>query len=134
MNDLDIKSIFDIFETTSEEDVDLVSDFNLDTNTFILNSIIVGLDSYKQLDNIYSKRYPEVYQDVNITIQEKIYNRLYDLLLRLDLIECRDTFINFSNLEQDKIRLCLTKLLDFFISTEEYVKCQILKNITDCLN
>jgi len=124
MRDIDVKSLFDIFDTTSEEDIEMVSSYGLDD---------VGMETYHHLHSLYTKRYPKPYNNLSSEIRSKVYSKLYSLSERIDIQSLPQCLDNFNQLEINNIISIFGNMIDYYIGLEEYEKCHVLKSYSDLI-
>jgi len=129
MNKLDPHTLFSIFEQGDEEVYIEHGQQDVLNNPFVLMGMVLrGIENYKLMSLIYSRKYPEVFERQEVYIKHKYYNKLYSYLNRIDITKLETSYHIGESFSRDAISGALDELLDFFVEVEEYEKCT---NITE---
>lgn len=134
MQPIDPHTLFSIFEQGDEEVYKENGVEETLNNPYVLMGMVIrGIDNYHIMDMMYTKRYPEQYDQVKGTIKYKFFNKLCGYLERIDTNKFENIYKIGESFETEQIFLGLNKLLEYFESIEYYEKCAIVKKYQDLL-
>lgn len=126
---MDIFSIFqqDDSQVFQEHGVEEIFDDNY-TN---LGRVITGVENYLLLDQIYTKKYPEKYQEVRNSIKKTYLLKVMIFLENIDIDQENLVEDFLQEFTLSRITSSLTFLLLYFQDLEYYEKCSVIKKILD---
>lgn len=134
MQPIDPHTLFSIFEQGDEEVYKENGVEETLNNPYVLMGMVIrGVDNYHIMDMMYTKRYPEQYNEVKGTIQFKFFTKLCGYLERIDTNKFENVYKIGESFDTEQIFLGLNKLIEYFESIEYYEKCAIVKKYQDLL-
>lgn len=132
MKSLDPNSLFSAFESGDEEVYKEHGVEDVLNNPYVIFGMVVrGLENYFLMDMMYSRNYPQQYQQVKVALRQKYLTRLYNYLLRVKLDEVDPKYKIGETYELDQVFIALEHLLSYFSSIEHYEKCKTIKQYQD---
>ena len=124
MEKLDPHTLFSIFEQGDEEVYREHGHDDVLDNPFVLMGMVLrGLENYKLMVLMYTRKYPEQFKAAEPGIKGKYYDKMYGYLNRLDLRKIETAFRIGKSYSKDEIQLALDDLIEYYISVEQYEKC-----------
>lgn len=127
MKKLDSKSLFEIFDQGDHDiytQYDIVGDVD---NTFIIfGSVIMGVSNFSLIDQIYSNRYQNHYNNVRQSVQLKYFTTLAKSLHRLGDIPPDTVNSLIDEFKLPTINYALNEMLEVFEQVEQYEQCIII--------
>tara|TARA_B100000683_G_C12424402_1_gene529130 strand:+ start:101 stop:553 length:453 start_codon:yes stop_codon:yes gene_type:complete len=134
MNKLDPHTLFSIFEQGDEEIYKEHGQQDVLKNPFVLMGMVLrGLENYRLMSLIYTRKYPELFKKQELTIKHKYYNKLFNYLNRIDLRQLEVAYHVGESYSRDEIMLALEHMIQFFVKVEEYEKCAKIVEYKDLL-
>lgn len=117
-------TLFDIFE---QDDLQVYKEHGLDelvnTPYIRLGLVVTGVDNYKTIDMLYTRKYPTQYEKVRETIKFKYYYKLYTHLVAIPLNEVHILYNRLVEQERIKVNSSLHDLLRYFETQEHFHEC-----------
>ena len=134
MNKLDPHTLFTIFEQGDEEIYKEHGQQDVLKNPFVLMGMVLrGLENYRLMSLIYTRKYPEMFERQEPTIKHKYYNKMFGYLNRIDVMQLETAYHIGESYSRDEIMLALDDMIDFFVKVEEYEKCAKIVQYKDLL-
>lgn len=134
MNKLDPHTLFSIFEQGDEEVYKEHGQQDVLKNPFVLMGMVLrGLENYRLLALIYTRKYPEMFERQESKIKHKYYNKMFGYLNRIDVMQLETAYHIGESYSRDEIMLALDDMIDFFVKVEEYEKCAKIVQYKDLL-
>lgn len=134
MNKLDPHTLFSIFEQGDEEIYIEHGQQDVLKNPFVLMGMVLrGLENFKLMTLIYTRKYPELFKKQQGYIKHKYYNKLFGYLNRIDVKQLEIAYHVGESYSRDEIALALEELINFFVTVEEYEKCAIIVKYKELL-
>ena len=132
MKRLDGHSLFSIFEKGDEQIYkDLGVENQLD-NTFVLFGMVIkGVENFFIIDQMYSNRYRESYDNVRDNLKLKYFSGLIKYLRRIDEFDSYTAHAILDEFGQSAISYSLEHMLVFFEQKEYYENCALIKKYLD---
>jgi hypothetical protein len=125
----------DIFSIFQQDDSQVFQEYRmhklLDDSYTNLGRVITSVENYLLLDQIYSKKYPQKYQEVRDSIKQSYFLKVTTLLESINIEQ--EGFISdfLTVFAFPRISNSLTYLLEHFQGIEYYEKCATIKKILD---
>ena len=124
MAKLDPHTLFSIFEQGDEEVYKEHGQEDILDNPFVLmNMVTRGLENYELMRIIYLRNYKEQFQNVEHSIKDKYYNKLYGYLQRIDVDDADGVYTIGDSYERNSAQKALQTLLDYYEVKEQYERC-----------
>ena len=98
-----------------------------------MGMVLRGLENYRLMSLIYTRKYPELFKKQELTIKHKYYNKLFNYLNRIDLRQLEVAYHVGESYSRDEIMLALEHMIQFFVKVEEYEKCAKIVEYKDLL-
>ena len=98
-----------------------------------MGMVLRGLDNYKLMSLIYSRKFPEEFKNSEPTIKYKYYTRLFNYLKNIDIDKYETLYHVGESFDKNEIDSALQVLLDYFVSIEHYEKCAVIVQYKDLL-
>ena len=134
MNKLDPHTLFSIFEQGDEEIYKEHGQQDVLKNPFVLMGMVLrGLENYRLMSLIYTRKYPEMFERQEPIIKHKYYNKMFGYLNRIDVLQLETAYHIGESYSRDEIMLALDDMINFFVKVEEYEKCAKIVQYKDLL-
>lgn len=134
MNKLDPHTLFSIFEQGDEEIYKEHGQQDVLKNPFVLMGMVLrGLENYRLMSLIYTRKYPEMFERQESKIKHKYYNKMFGYLNRIDVLQLETAYHIGESYSRDEIMLALDDMINFFVKVEEYEKCAKIVQYKDLL-
>ena len=123
MKKLDSNELFDIF---SQHDQDMLGEQLIDNDFITFGNIIMAVQNYYLLDQIYSYRFAKHYDSVKDSIKMKYFTGVMRYFDRIDILQS-DTIEHLNNeFGNQMIVDVLQQMISFYEKEEHYDKCAII--------
>lgn len=134
MAGIDPDNVFSLFSTTDEEvfeEAGAAEYFN--TPNVLLTSAINGLRNYELVDQIYRRQANKRYEELKEDIEYRYKNVLFGYIDKINMETLTEDDIEELQVNSSQKIVYLSELVNFFICTEDYEKCAVLKQLIDIL-
>ena len=130
MKDINVDTIFEVFNQGDEiiyRNAGL--EHVMDEDVILLNTAIRGIENYWKLDEIFSNKQGERYEDIRMQVKVKYFNKMYGYLKKVGMRKLEPFFDTVGDLGYGTVENSLKEYLDHFIEVEEYEKCVIIHKL-----
>jgi len=132
MKRLDSKTLFDVFQVGDEEVYREHGVEDILDNSFVLFGMVVkGVENYYIIDQLYQRKYGEVYISQRENIKLTYFKGLMKYLERIGEIHLDTLSMIEDELGISAIDYAFSEMIELFISIEYYEECSILKKYLD---
>jgi hypothetical protein len=132
MKRLDSKTLFDVFQVGDEEVYREHGVEDILDNSFVLLGMVVkGVENYYIIDQLYQRKYGEVYISQRENIKLTYFKGLMKYLERIGEIHLDTLSMIEDELGISAIDYAFSEMIELFISVEYYEECSILKKYLD---
>lgn len=130
MKDINVDTIFEVFNQGDEiiyRNAGL--EHVMDEDVILLNTAIRGIENYWKLDEIFSNKQGERYEDIRLQVKIKYFNKMYGYLQKVGMRKLEPFFDTVGDLGYGTVENSLNEYLEHFIEIEEYEKCVIVHKL-----
>ena len=132
MKRLDSKTLFDVFQVGDEEVYREHGVEDILDNSFVLLGMVVkGVENYYIIDQLYQRKYGEVYISQRENIKLTYFKGLMKYLERIGEIHLDTLSMIEDEFGISAIDYAFSEMIELFISVEYYEECSILKKYLD---
>lgn len=129
MKDLNLVSLLNIFE---KDDLQIYKDHEIEDIFFnervIFGTVIRSIENFYLLDKTSREgSFRDRYEVIRDQVQLKYFNKYFYLLSTIDNPSTDTIDPTIKDLGVERVKESLSSFLNFFISTEDYLKCSKIK-------